>query len=221
MYNFLKIDQCAKKILKDRGINIEPCPDQVRGRLVNGVYEDKDIKRVTNFVDYELSKKGLPFARLGNEKLESVIAIILESPHKDEFEDGKAIGPAQGTTGYQFADKFQKLLEKSDIYQNIEEGVYPIVILNAIQFQCSCGNDLNKVNKKARDENWIECFRSECLNDLKLRLQALQPCAIINLCTKGLREQSKLDEYINFPNVVYTTGYHPRSWCNSKCNFIF
>lgn len=233
MYNFLKIDQCAKKILKDIDVKIEPCPDQVRGRLVNGVYEDKDIKRVTNFVDYELSKERLPFAKLGNEKLESVMAIILESPHTDEFElkDGKlkAIGPAQGKTGIRFKEKFEDILKGSDIYQNIKEGIYPIVILNAIQFQCSCGNNLQVYkNKKARDKNWVACFKSECLNDLKLRLQALQPCAIINLCTKGLHTksrpdlQSKLNEYISehkclFPNAAYAIGYHPSIWWNSKC----
>lgn len=83
---------------------------------------------------------------VGNSDVEeNVIVIILESPHVDEYEGNMPIGPAQGKTG----DNINKYLctildeavQREILNVNSKFPKYDLVLMNAIQYQCSLGMD--------------------------------------------------------------------------------
>ena len=144
-------------------------------------------------------------------KLSDPIVIILESPHKDEFDTitSMALGPAMGKTGDNLKAHFDFAIQNSSIYQFLLGASHDIVLVNAIQYQCSLGNSLGKkkpTNISLRNTNFKLCFNT---NDLQKRLNALKPFATINLCTKQF-QQNVANIAQSFNN--YTYGNHPSSW---------
>jgi hypothetical protein len=212
MNNFIEDNFLFSSVVNcdcNTAINI-PCPDQVIGQLDNGkffVTQRSDIDYIIN-----RNKKCI------NNILTKPIVVILESPHKSEFNNsGQAIGPALGRTGVLFNNNFSTLIKSSSIFPKINNLKHDIVFMNAVQYQCSLGHYLNTYNnKKLRDTNWKLCFHNKCAKDLDYRLEAISPYAIINLVTKGLCNlQSYVDEsikYRTFYSGIYTTGTHPSTW---------
>lgn len=124
-----------------------PCPDQIVGILDQG-----------NFIS-QANRTNVDYVMYGNypmvsNKLSNPIVIVLESPHINEFDPitGAAIGPAAGKTGVNFKKYFQQLITSSAIYQHVKNKVCHIILLNAVQYQCSLGKNLrtrgNKKNKR-------------------------------------------------------------------------
>ena len=154
-----------------------------------------------------------------NDGLKNVIAVILESPHKDEF-SGCITAPAMGRTGDYFFKYFNQLFPKSRLYRKINpKQTYDLVFVNAVQYQTSCGASLWKcpTNLKQRNKNWKKIFQ-DCggAYDLLKRLKALHPCLVLNLCTGGkaaygLRSRVKNRVQKKYPDC-YTCGTHPSSW---------
>lgn len=69
------------------------------------------------------------------------IVIILESPHKDEFNGTNVGSPASGATGRNIS-KYLKvcLLKIIKKHTNIKlEGNYDLILMNSLQQQCSMG----------------------------------------------------------------------------------
>jgi hypothetical protein len=215
MINFLRNFSFAN--IAPNASNINACPDQVVGKIVNGVFNPylkrADIVYVDNNNMVSVTNK-----------LKNPVVIILESPHKNEFDPitKMALGPCMGVSGENFNSFFNSIFHLSSIYQNIQHAVCDVIFLNAIQYQCSLGLSLsgknNLANKKVRDSNFLTCLNNINNNDFILRLQAIHPFAIINLCTKGLSNlQQKIDNIcIQQGFVNYTTGYHPSTWKNKK-----
>ena len=108
--------------------------------------------------------------------LYSPIVIVLESSHQDEHDPItlKALGPYIGATGYNLKTYFDSIIVHSQIYPHICSLKHDIVLLNAVQFQCSLGNSLSGKgsyrNKKCRDSNFIQGLRG---NDLSRRIMAI------------------------------------------------
>ncbi len=240
----------VKKIDKNTYTNFsnECCPDQVVGKMDGGKLteeERQDIDYTFENGKY-LARKNVILKNGKNKtrKLEKPVVIILESPHRDEFEYDKskepyeaisAKGPAMGKTGKRFFEKFLELVKKSEIYRKIETGTHDIVFMNSIQYQCSLGQRLSiskkddedtrkkiKKNQKQRDDIWISCFKGENSCDIEKRLQAIKPFVTINLCTKGKGSgKVTLQEMLQIKICCmnnHTWGPHPSSpwWSNEK-----
>ena len=82
------------------------------------------------------------------------IALVLESPHIKEFDEGgKGIKPAQGHTGYSLKENLPDLIKQIGLPKELH-GVYKMQIINAIQYQTSLG--LN--TEIFRDRIWLNCW---------------------------------------------------------------
>ncbi|MDE6408482.1 MAG: hypothetical protein K2K48_05805 [Anaeroplasmataceae bacterium] len=201
--NFLKNFSFPRAISNQKA-NSNPCPDQIVGQLSNGVFTSSNRENI----DYSIKNNNYTIQN----KLTNPIVIILESPHKNEYDPitRSALGPAMGKTGENFKKYFASLIVKSKIYQSIATLHCDIVLVNAIQYQCSLGMSLNNTtNAKSRDDNFNTCFDNNNTNDLKDRLIAIAPIATINLCTAQFRAKI-MNKCSNFSN--YTDGNHPSSW---------
>lgn len=196
-------------------VNPNPCPDQLVGTLKNGVFAPSAR---TN-IDY-LNSNTI------SNNLTNPIVIILESPHKDEYNTNtlQALGPAMGKTGIAFNQYFDSLIVASKNIALSPQHNHDILFVNAIQYQCSLGKKLNGKdsyeNKKQRDQNWLTCFNNSESNDLEKRIAAIKPYAIINLCTIGLSNlqlyvDRAVKSYVNQvgnSSIYYTIGNHPSTW---------
>ena len=153
----------------------------------------------------------------GHNYQENNFLIILESPHRLEFDkSGEPIALMMGKTGCLFFDFFIFHLSKSAM--KIKPGNYNVIVCNAVQYQTSCG--LNPINRDIRNRNWLDIYYKFGGNyDLKERIFSIKPKYIINLCTggkdpNGLRSQisKDLDSYPLIKGKHYTEGDHPSSW---------
>jgi len=202
-----------------------PCPDQYKGELT---YNPNSAFIFTpNFfsnIDYQVNATNLTAQCVNNINIANPIVIILESPHISEFclFCHKALGPAMGVTGNNFIKYIDYAVQKSTKFKSFLkiDSTYPVIFVNAVQFQTSEG--VSPINQQIRDSNWINEFNKN--NDLLQRLQALNPYAIINLCTKGLNKDNTLQNQVetlinnninslsNNQVPFHTTGFHPASW---------
>lgn len=110
------------------------------------------------------------------------ILLVMESPHLDEYRDPDNPWPANGKTGRQVraqADKLAASLSMDD-----DDG---LVLLNAINFQCSLGAP----TRCFRDEVFIAAWEDPLIGEehFKKRLgrwyRPEQGDVIVNACTKG------------------------------------
>ena len=160
-----------------------------------------------------------------------VIALVIESPHKNEFFDKKTQRttpfPAMGTTGENIEKHILGNLakyctvedngsDKAEIYlrPRLAEGKYRLYLVNAVQYQCSLGKLDKKSNAPARKNHIVnEFFKEYGKNCFVKRLKKLHPKIIINCCTigDGYRNRDMVQEVINekFACCQRMTGYHP------------
>lgn len=197
-----------------------PCPDQYFADLINGQL----VIRTRENIDY-YEKKGTKGTNLVREakgakgtELDNIIVIVLESPHKDEFDkNGLPLGPAMGKTGDFFIRRkkgFVDFISDSGNCSILKEK-YQLVYVNSVQYQTSLGMSLNlNPNKNNRDNIWLSIFNKDGGDtDLKKRIEALKPQLVINLCTKGLKNlQLYVDNTISVSSYKYTFGTHPSTW---------
>lgn len=173
------------------------------------------------------------------------IVIILESPHVDEFrhiigcKDGFRIGmPCMGKTGENLKEYFIDVLnnkENADEFkkelQNDKNKKFNIIVMNAIQFQCSLGFKLGKEEDKftkKKDELCKKIIESdEIKENICRRLVKYNPRYILNCSTGAIRKdienivKNDLKDYIDEKvfkgkSIVYIEGKHPSSWIESK-----
>ncbi len=168
------------------------------------------------------------------------IALILESPHKDEYDrvgsDFIPVAPAMGQTGI----KIRGGLTKRPFISHLKNKYdYEIKLMNAVQYQCSCYNyidELNRIDKKLRDEVFRLLFE-KLEQDFCSRIENYSPDIIVNACTGGeiedehhpkketsseekhqlnwyvdkkLKNETISKEYISGKNYYVDT--HPISW---------
>ena len=154
----------------------------------------------------ELGKKAEPN--------EYNIVIVLESPHKNEYNPGFR-HPAIGSTGNKLNDYFDSLLDKLNgtIKNSTKCHVY---LMNAIQYQCSLGYDTSVFRTEIFNSIWKHHKKDEDFLD---RLKNFYPNIIINLCTKTdkLQDivQEKIEEFVknnNNKTISLYRGTHPSSW---------
>ncbi|OFV71792.1 hypothetical protein ACWI_07650 [Acetobacterium wieringae] len=128
-----------------------------------------------------------------SEKYIGKIVVVLESPHVKEYDfirKGKRIPiPAIGNSGNSLQNNFEENFKRIFENDDIKDGVYSIILCNAIQYQCSLGVN----TKKYRDRLFIVLwFMAELNKNFLKRIKSYQAAIVINLCTNGNHEKDPL-----------------------------
>ena len=118
----------------------------------------------------------------------AAIIIVLESPHIAEFDPVTkcGIGPCRGKTGLNIAKYLPSILMNNSVGLSLGYKEYDLVIVNAIQYQCSLGEE----TKLYRDAMFLYYWeQSEVREDFKKRLNFARSkyaeSIVINCCTNG------------------------------------
>lgn len=161
----------------------------------------KDVRKLN---EKNLGRKAMPN--------EYNIVIVLESPHKNEYNTDFR-HPAIGSTGNNLNNYFKGLLDtlNNTIQNNTKCHVY---LMNAIQYQCSLGYHTSIFRTEIFNSMWKHHKKDEDFLD---RLKDFYPNIIINLCTKtdNLQDivQEKINEFVNNNKTISLyKGTHPSSW---------
>lgn len=143
-----------------KGLEERPCPDQYVGELG------------------QLRVAGVITSRfpVSARTSRSAVLMILESPHIDEFKGEP--GPARGRTGQRIA---QYTLSVPGVEDRSNSS---LVLVNAIQHQCSLGQPTCRHRDKVFLAAWQDYGREDFINRLTAVYQSgdLVMCA----CTKGV-----------------------------------
>lgn len=192
-----KFQDIANRHLSEYQKNLEPraCLDQYFGRVAL-------IEKAEN-----LSVRHPVAARPAKQ---NCLLLILESPHIKEFVDEP--GPAKGTTGTNIA----RLLR--DVPGLKADGEYGLILINAVQHQCSLGFPTGEF----RDQVFREVWSNGGKEDFTTRLKTIYKLGdkVINCCTKG-KIRASTDELRvlvqraieqALPGVTVLRRNHPASW---------
>ena len=214
-----------------------PCPDQYVAMIK--VTKGKIVEFCPCF-DFTIPENRSSNSEiLKNMSDVPVIAVVLESPHKDEFKEDSAIGPAVGETGDNFRLFFEEMLESAIANRqlNLIHMKYRILFINPIQYQCSLGD----ATKNYRDDIFTEMWNYQdsnkqniVQNDFMGRLQSHSPAIVINCCTKGNFKDNEEDKHLRklvqeaidkkFSKSLKSTqllkSTHPCCWNDYKNRFI-
>jgi len=143
------------------------------------------------------------------------IIMILESPHIDEFSKDTnaidvAVGPANGVTGRNIRKYLKDVL--TPLFHDKDYG---LILMNAIQYQCSLGEKPFSVSQ--RDSIFRHFWEINGGSNFKTRLnQIILPNDVIfNCCTKGKGKQELrglVQEALTKLNNSKIKGFHPASW---------
>ncbi len=140
------------------------------------------------------------------------IIVVLESPHVQEFRAAMP-GPAQGTTGRHIRLFLGDALRSLNL-----TGLHPLILMNAIQHQCSTG----VATRHFRDKVFTAMWAEQCVKkDFERRLgeYAAEGALVINACTKGAEKlKIKLFELVE-ETISCSVGRpsdlsikHPAGW---------
>ena len=204
------------------------CPDCFVAKIEIEIYQNfGHIKYLENsIVDYK--NRHVLDKKLKAEDY-PIIAIVLESPHIEEFD--AEVSPLKNPFS---ANILNDYLNKNLFYyitatqacgnvffkaiRNIENGIYRIKLVNAVQFQCSLGKSLKeKKNQKIKNDILEKCLSEKLFQeDLVSRIK--DASIIINCCTgqkdgkiSGAQRQVQNIIDINYPSKRRLYGYHPSS----------
>jgi len=145
--------------LQGRPFEKRTCPDQYVGTLAEIISQPTFPLRCS----------------VGQRAASPCLILVLESPHNDEYLDDP--GPAKGFTG----EMIRKYLP--DAFQLTGHGDYGLILLNAIQYQCSLGSN----TVVYRDRIFRAVWEQGGKENFQGRFQAtFKPGDLVmNCCTKG------------------------------------
>ena len=176
--------------------SFEKCPDNYVGEIDGVKYITAEDRYTARDSINQTGKKG-----------DTNIVILLESPHKNEFQK-KLTAPALGETGERLSLYLETLLKK----EHIATAQSKLFLVNAIQYQCSLGFSTNCV----RNHVFNYLFeKQEFKDDLKNRINIHFPKIIIIATTSFCREKIKkwiLEEYNAQEFAIYEADSHPSVW---------
>ena len=160
------------------------------------------------------------------------IVLLLESPHKDEYQHNHINcpkAPAMGQTGSRIDRWLGEVLSiirteyiaaAPNEPELIETGRH-VILSNPIQFQTS----LDAIHGQGiipglRNSVWRTLWEQEHIQQCFLeRLDTYNPSLIVNACTRSLKIRVKDFVRVNFPEVpLYNIG-HPSGW-NTPSNRV-
>ena len=180
--------------LQGRPIESRECPDQFLG-LIGGL----------------LGKPMFPMRVPARSRpAEPCVIMVLESPHVDEFVD--ELGPAKGATGEMIRQHLTESLELRGMAD------YGLVLVNAIQHQCSLGANTVVYRDRLFRAVWSNGGEEDFRNRI---VELFRPGdVLVNCCTKGndfeihtpLRNLVEAALRSALPNVESVRRMHPASW---------
>ena len=179
----------------------------------------KQISRNDAYIDYSKDPSSK----------ENYIVLILESPHKDEYDPSLAKPlPAQGRTGDNICIYFVDMLNNANGHNkrnlNVVNGIYKLALVESVNYQCSEGNDIG--NGTIRDDNWIKYYSRDASINLVKKLDYFisnsnNPIIVINACTNSTKKH--LQKYVERTilglansHIDYFCTQHPCSWSRRK-----
>ncbi len=137
---------------------------------------------------YQTQFVGLDTYVAHQHRYRAPILIVTESPHIEEFKvygvsdfsSGQPVyaRPVNGLTGQNIVGQLVGLLNGSSILA--EDGNYPVIVVNALQEQCSEGR--NTLDLRTRHFIGLWAQRRDYLAE---RLNMLNPCVVLCSCTVG------------------------------------
>lgn len=199
---------------------------------VRDIYLPENANGIPDFFTAKDEEKNLcDFPNLC-ENAPFYLYLILESPHVDEYKNGKPHVPARGKTGENIYKFLPNMLNQKS-FKSLELGAFmeratsspvlPIVVtvMNSVQFQCSLG--LKPISRMIVEENWVDIWFDPNVNgeeDFKQRIERANEkfdAFFINACTEGvnvpLRQMvSDALEQVLGPNQNFCETNHPVSW---------
>lgn len=196
-------EEVARNAVQQLLVNVEPraCPDQYVGPLsaLSGSASDFPCREAANFGE-------APSKR---------VVLILESPHQKEFRE--PIGPAKGSTGTLIRRYLREVLGSH------VDNHCGVVLMNAIQNQCSLGRPTHEVRDVVFVAVWEQFGRADFCQ--RLRTIANRPeTFVVNACTKGnleglhgsLRQmvEGAIHETRGCESNLWTN--HPASWASAN-----
>lgn len=195
-----------------------PVPDSVIGKMAYCGFCHKWVLGAV----HKGNVRGIDIEQYKPSDNEKVLILVLESPHKDEFDDNlKPILPAQGITGRNIENligtrNFVDFLDK--------EYEYVVLLVNAVQYQTSCYYIFGKMSHELRDSVFRNLFCSKGLKDdfiKRIKKHAVSSVdngfTIVNCCTKNLRSEVEKCLYNMFEkNDVIKNDCHPAFWRTYK-----
>lgn len=153
------------------------------------------------------------YVNLQSKKPLKRIGLLLESPHKDEYQNGIPIRPANGVTGQKIealiAKRMPQLCSKLSCTDQYD---YEIILINAIQYQTSCYKILKENwSKTNRDHVFKLLFNNLNLkNDLTTRIKNYNLDYVLNCVTSKLKDEVR-NCYQNISNTAADDD-HPSAW---------
>lgn len=121
------------------------------------------------------------------------LSLILESPHKDEYDEHyQPLRPANGRTGKNINLK----LAQRDFVQHLDANFcYEVYLMNPVQLQCSCFYVFQQGGHKSSRSNTNQIFRrffskkgGNFRDEFKKRLVTYTPDVVVNCSTSQLKE---------------------------------
>lgn len=178
--------------------------DEVRGYLV---YQ----KSIWNFIGVD------QYAAYPHIKNCKKLALILESPHKDEYSDNCVpLRPANGRTGNCIN---KKLSSRSFVKKLKPEFDYQVLIMNPIQVQCSCYHQFKAFGIDSTSQTTNAVFRAlfnkkkgNLRDGFKQRIVLYKPDFVLNCSTCGAKDivETAIKEAIN--QYSDCKDVHPSTW---------
>lgn len=191
--------------------------------------KDKKVEDCHRFTA-EMVGKELKIVKLDEDKPIGVkvnprIIILLESPHKDEYDtDFNPIRPANGITGCYLLcflpheDVLPRLIKEKGL-ELMPNTTYDVLLVNPVQYQASLAFVFdNKMNEKVRDKVWSKLF-GVLKQDFEQRIKSYEPDVILNFCTTkaGKAVQKCINSvFAESLGVQLFKGPHPSSWFNQN-----
>lgn len=183
------------------------CPDRYVGR----------IEQVRGAADWSNVN---PDVSIGRPNWRCIL-LVMESPHIDEYRDATNPRPANGKTGKHLRAGLHELAASV----SLDDGV-GLVLLNAINFQCSLGVP----TRYFRDDVFIAAWQDETIGRKHFteRLRAwYRPQlgdVIVNACTRGCSKSSSRSLRLMVEHAIATVEpdtsrrtrrCHPYGWFRS------
>lgn len=166
---------------------------------------------------------------------QSVVLLLLESPHKDEYKHNpeleplRSIAPAQGVTGSNIQAYFHEVL-KCGLSPDLCGGA-SVFIANPMPYQASLASISNNQRKWRPVKNavWAALWKVEAVKaDFAQRLCRYNPDVVINACTSA--RSNDLPYAISAHVAAFVVAHcpaaklfattHPSSWRNASRRWL-
>lgn len=175
------------------------------------ICEDQFVGKISDFIPLQ-NEFPMRVATTKRPAGLSCLVLILESPHKDEFNATPPV-PANGITGTNIRSYIMQV-EGLAAYSE-----FGLILMNAIQFQCSLGAPTDCFRDDIFRAVWVDDDLGRSNFQKRLRDVFISGDVIVNCCTKGKKKpylrdlvQEAIDKINNKEFKKVKRRNHPSCW---------